>query len=69
MANTARLRHQAAFCLRLSELCSDQPLSRHLSFLGARYHEAALRVEFGCEGDDAEIDADGSPIRPQTRWH
>jgi len=46
MDKTARLRRQAEFCLRLSQFCSDQPISRHLSGLAASYHEAALRAEF-----------------------
>ena len=59
METTARLRRQAEFCLRLSHLCSDQPVSGHLSFLAARYHEAALRAEFGvpvdCDDDNVTI--------------
>jgi hypothetical protein len=46
MDKTIHLRRQAEFCLRLSQLCSDQPISRHLSGLAASYHEAALRAEF-----------------------
>ena len=37
--------------LRLAQLCSDQPLLRHLNFLAARYHETALRTEFGVAQD------------------
>jgi hypothetical protein len=46
MDKTAHLRRQAEFCLRLSQFCCDQPMSRHLSGLAASYHEAALRTEF-----------------------
>ena len=45
------LRRQAELCLRLAQLCSDQPLLRHLNFLAAHYHETALRTEFGVAQD------------------
>jgi hypothetical protein len=51
MNSTDCLRRQAELCLRLAELCSDQPLLRHLNFLAARYHETALRTEFGVAQD------------------
>ena len=53
MDKTALLRRQAEFCLRLSHLCSDEPVSRHLDALAARYHEEALRAEFNAADDGA----------------
>ena len=55
MNSTDCLRRQAELCLRLAQLCSDQPLLRHLNFLAARYHETALRTEFGVAQDVDEI--------------
>jgi hypothetical protein len=52
MENTAYLRRQALFCLRLSQVCSD-PFAEHLRFKAAEYHEKALRTEF-----EAELDPD-----------
>jgi hypothetical protein len=46
MENTPSLRRQAAFCLRLSEFCSDELLANHLRFKAAEYHQRALRLEF-----------------------
>jgi hypothetical protein len=51
MHETAHLRRQAGLCLRLVQFCPDQPVSRHLSFLAAHYHEVALRAEFGMSAD------------------
>jgi hypothetical protein len=45
--DTIELRREAEFCLRLMQLWSDRSLARRLSFLAARYHEAALRAELG----------------------
>ena len=56
------LRRQAEFCLRLSHMCSDEPIFQHLNSLAARYHEAALRVEF-----DVPEDAQ-APSAP-ANWH
>ena len=70
MDKTARLRRQAEFCLRLSQLCSDEPVSRHLSFLAAHYHEVALRAEFGVSADSNAPTCPGDePIEPQLVWH
>lgn len=70
MDYTAHLRRQAEFCLRLSQSCSDQPISRHLNFLAARYHEAALRAEFGLA---AKAKADNCAVSDDARapviWH
>jgi hypothetical protein len=61
MNRVALLRRKAAFCLRLSQFCTDQPVSRHLSFLAARYHER-LRAELGVPADDEQSEAEtGSP--------
>jgi len=65
MDNTARLRRQAEFCLRLSQFCSDQPMSQHLSFLAARYHEKALQAEFGVPAHSRAQDQDQSGLV----WH
>jgi hypothetical protein len=58
MNSTNCLRRQAELCLRLAQLCSDQPLLQHLNFLAARYHETALRTEFGVAQD---VDAQSGP--------
>ena len=66
MNSTNCLRRQAELCLRLAQLCSDQPLLQHLNVLAARYHETALRTEFGVAQDvDAQSgreDAPGSQV-------
>jgi hypothetical protein len=49
MENTAYLRRQALFYLRLSQLCLDRPLANYLRLKAAEIHEKALRAEF--EGD------------------
>ena len=68
MYNTACLRSQAELCLRLAQHCSDQPMSRHLDVLAARYHEAALRTEFGMPPDnDARLRLPPSAGRPALR--
>jgi hypothetical protein len=54
MENTAYLRRQAAFWLRLSNLCSDPPLAQHLTCKAAEFHEKALRAEFDAELDPNE---------------
>jgi hypothetical protein len=51
MENTAYLRRQAVFCLRLSELCPDAPTAAHLAFMAAQFHERALRAEFAADFD------------------
>jgi hypothetical protein len=56
MENTAYLRRQALFCLRLSHLCLDPPLAQHLRFKAAEFHEKALRAEFEAELDPDERD-------------
>jgi hypothetical protein len=68
MDYTAHLRRQAEFCLRLSQSCSDQPISRHLGFLAARYHETALRAEFGVLLD-RRTDERADPAGALTVWH
>jgi hypothetical protein len=46
--DTIELRGKAEFCLRLlQQLWADRTLADRLSDLAARYHEAALRAEFG----------------------
>ena len=69
MNSTDCLRRQAELCLRLAQLCSDQPLLRHLNFLAARYHETALRTEFGVAQDvDAQSGPEDAP-RSQVLRH
>ena len=46
MENTAYLRRQATFCLRMSQLCP--PVAEYLKFKAADFHEKALRAEFSC---------------------
>jgi hypothetical protein len=64
MDKTGYLRRQAEFCLRLSHLCSDEPVSRHLNALAARYHEEALLAEFHTLQDD-----DDNAPAPVANWH
>jgi hypothetical protein len=64
MDKAGLLRRQAEFCLRLSHLCSDEPVSRHLDALAARYHEEALRAEFSVPDDGDH----GAPS-PVPNWH
>jgi hypothetical protein len=47
MSKTSHWRRQAELCLRLSQLCGDEPVSRHLSVLAAQYHETAVGEELG----------------------
>jgi hypothetical protein len=54
METTTFLRRQAAFCLRLSELCCDEVLANHLQFKAAEYHQRALRSEFDLGHDAAQ---------------
>ena len=49
--DTIELRGKAEFCLRLLQLWTDGSLAGRLSYLAARYHEAALRAEFGVPAD------------------
>jgi hypothetical protein len=46
MENTAYLRRQALFYLRLSHLCLDPPLAAYLRVKAAEFQEKALRAEF-----------------------
>ena len=56
MESTQYLRRQALFCLRLAQLCPDDPpLADHLSRKAAEYHERALRAEFGVEPEDERV--------------
>jgi hypothetical protein len=64
MDNTVQLRRQAEFCLRLSQMCSDEPVSQHLNSLAARYHEAALRAEF-----DVPEDGPAGGTSSVLNWH
>jgi len=46
METASYLRRQAAFYLRLSEFCPDQPIADHLRFKAADCHHRALSAEF-----------------------
>ena len=69
MDSTACLRRQAELCLRWAQLCPDQPLSQHLSYLAARYHEVALRTEFGVLRDDDARNGTEDESRPRVLRH
>jgi hypothetical protein len=53
METTALLRRQAAFCLRLSDFCSDGLMADHLRSKAAEYHHRALQAEFDLPHDVA----------------
>jgi len=46
METASYLRRQAAFYLRLSEFCPDDPIADHLRFKAADCHHRALAAEF-----------------------
>ena len=54
METTVYFRRQAAFCLRLSDLCADELIADHLRSQAADYHHRALRAEFNLRPDVAE---------------
>jgi len=57
METSSYLRRQAAFYLRLSEFCPDEPIANHLRFKAADYHQRALRSEFNIGHDGIPGDA------------
>ena len=57
METSSYLRRQAAFCLRLSDFCSDELVADHLRSKAADYHLRALRAEFDLRHDTALGDA------------
>jgi len=57
METSSYLRRQAAFYLRLSEFCPDEPIADHLRFKAADYHQRALRSEFNLAHDGIPGDA------------
>ena len=63
METTSHLRRQAAFCLRLSDFCSDAVLANHLRFQAADYHQRALRAEFDLAHDTASHHAQSNDNR------
>jgi hypothetical protein len=65
METTSYLRRQAAFCLRLSDFCSDEQIADHLRCKAADYHQRALRAEFDLRYVAAADDA--RPGRPILR--
>jgi hypothetical protein len=60
METTSYFRRQAAFCLRLSDFCSDQMIANHLRYKAADYHQRALRAEFDLRQDAAPRVARGA---------
>jgi len=60
MEKTALLRRQAAFCLRLSDFCSDTVFANHLRFRAADYHQRALRAEFDLAHDTNDARSNGN---------
>jgi hypothetical protein len=56
METSSYLRRQAAFYLRLSEFCPDDPIADHLRFKAADYHQRALRSEFNIGYDGIRVD-------------
>ena len=69
MYSTACLRRQAELCLRWAQFCANQPLSRHRSQLAARYHEEALRAEFGVSQDQDAQNGVEDDARSRVLWH
>jgi hypothetical protein len=62
MATTFQLRRQAAFCLRLSEFCSDELVANRLRSQAADYHQRALWAEFDVADEAVASDRrSGSP--------
>jgi len=57
METSSYLRRQAAFYLRLSEFCPDEPIAEHLRSKAADYHQRALRFEFNLGHDGIPGDA------------
>ena len=55
METTSFFRRQAAFCLRLSDFCSDELIANHLRSQAADYHQRALWAEYNLR-DDADAD-------------
>lgn len=60
MENTPYLRRQAAYCLRLSQFCSNDPAAERFSAMAAEFHAQALRAEFQAQfASDSSADPDG----------
>ena len=55
METPSCLRRQAAFCLRLSDFCSDELVANHLRSQAADYHQRALWAELDVQHDGAAI--------------
>jgi hypothetical protein len=62
METTVYFRRQAAFCLRLSDLCADELIADHLRSKAADYHHRALRAEFDLQPDMADHDCSADPF-------
>jgi len=70
MENSGYLRRQAAFCLRLSQFCSDPPIATHLRFQAAQFHERALKIEFAADSEpDDRRPADAEPGFARRHCH
>jgi len=52
MEQTAYLRRQAEYCLQLSRLYVDEPMTDELRTLAAEFHTRALRAEYEAEVAD-----------------
>jgi hypothetical protein len=71
MENVAYLRRQAAFCLRLSQFCQDDPFAERLRTMAAGLHERALTAEFVGEFRFARDDRGATRLEPadgRTEW-
>ena len=64
--DTAYLRRQATFCLRMSQLCSDSLVAEYLKFKAAEFHETALRAEFFCR---ERLPIDGGSVWGHRPYH
>jgi|RhiMethySRZTD1v2_1073278.scaffolds.fasta_scaffold99279_3 hypothetical protein len=60
METKFHLRRHAAFCLRLSELCSDELVANQLRSQAAHYHQRAVWAEFDIGGGAAVTDTRSS---------
>ncbi len=68
MENTAYLRRQATFCLRMSQLCP--PVAEYLKFKAADFHEKALRAEVLAASDcrDSEHETHSTQVAACKGW-
>jgi hypothetical protein len=72
METPSYLRRQAAFCLRLSDFCSDELVANHLRSQAADYHQRALWAEFDVQHEAAAMVCHlkaGVPLAPSLQFH